>query len=99
MIRLILNDGVSQLAAEKARRGCSVCSAHIAIRPGRTGVPLVRLRQSGVRPLFGGETDITFWSAELTLGRATLCTYRYADAPHQDLPVGLTQGVWGRLQA
>ncbi|HUF49342.1 MAG TPA: cation:proton antiporter [Longimicrobiales bacterium] len=77
IIGLIPNEGVSLLAAEKARREFRVSSAHVALRPRRSGVPVERLRAAGVRRLFGGETDIAYWSAELAAGRASLATYRY----------------------
>src|SRR5919108_929600 len=78
IIGLIPNEGVSLLATEKARREFRVRTAHIAVRPRRTGVPLERLRASGTRLLFGRETDISFWIGELATGGGTLATYRYS---------------------
>jgi NhaP-type Na+/H+ or K+/H+ antiporter len=84
-IGLIPNEGVSLLAAEKARREFRVRTAHVAARPRQTAVPLERVGASGARLLFGRETDITLWTAELATRGGTLVTYRYAGTADRDL--------------
>jgi hypothetical protein len=96
IIGLIPNEGVSLLATEKARREFRVRTAHIAVRPRRTGVPLERLRAAGTRLLFGRETDISFWIGELATGGGTLATYQYVGAADRALVVELVRPLLAR---
>jgi NhaP-type Na+/H+ or K+/H+ antiporter len=89
IIGLISNEGISLLAVEKARREFRVKTAHVAVRPGRTGVPFERLHASGARLLFGGEADIQYWSAAAASGRAGVSAWRYIGAAETSLSASL----------
>ena len=88
LIGLIGNEGVSLLVAEKARRDFRVRTVLIAIRPDRGSVPIERIQAVGARILFSAETDIAYWSRELSAGRTVTRSYRYtgdAEVPPTDL--------------
>jgi Trk K+ transport system NAD-binding subunit len=77
LISLIPNEAVGLMVAEKARREFRIGRVDLTVRPGRSSLVRDRLGALRAGTLFGVETDLLRWAAELGSGRAESRRYRY----------------------
>jgi Trk K+ transport system NAD-binding subunit len=77
LVSLIPNEAVGLMVAEKARSEFRIGRVDLTVRPGRSSLVRDRLDALRAGTLFGVETDLPRWAAELGTGRAESRRYRY----------------------